>query len=671
MTRGEIFDKLGCSSDVELLEHLPVRYDPMTPTPEREQAFLSDGERVRLRVQIDDVKPNLKAGIILFSGRGMATGKLYTFMVYRQMFYLNRIAKERRILVVGNYSSKRKRIMVRGIYELDSPFVKAGVKPVYRLPKEVSPSVFESQLKRILNSDSMLYVKDVLPKKIRNRYRLVNRAEAFRRVHFPRDEKDLEGGLRVFRYEECLSYCTNSRANRMYLSALKKGDYREVDISELNALVKKLPFKLTEDQVRAVRETVGDMNSGRVMFRLLEGDVGTGKTVVALFALYANYLRGGQGILVAPTLALAQQHYETACSLLEQVGMRVGFLSSGMRVSQRREVLQGISRGNIDVLVTTQAGSGKEVEFARLTLAVIDEQQNFGVNQRAELISKGGAVDTLMMTATPIPRTLARVESGDMDITELRHFPGGAPRRVDTRVCTSDDKLLDSAVNQALRANRQVFVVVPRIEETSIVSDEMGEKVSAKEVYAEYCERYGADRVQLLHGRMKAADQERILAAFKDGSRPILVSTSVIEVGMDIQSAGLMIVYSANLFGMSALHQMRGRIGRNGKFALAIFVYDGSEEDSRSRLEYLASTDDGFSIAQYDAQHRGIGSISGFNQSGSSSLAVADFVGQTAMLECAVKDAEEILDGISSDPEYSDYARAVIGEEGIKDAILG
>ena len=660
--------KLGVSTDLELLEHLPVRYDPMTATPEIPMEAMSDGDRFRFRVEVTGVKTVQRAGLILFTAKGLYSGNVYNFSVYHQMFYLNRIAAGKQLFVTSVYS--RKRLSVRGIFELDNRFVRAGIRPVYHLPKDVSQSTFERVISDVLASQSMRYIKDVIPKNLLDRYRLIPRAKAFACVHTPLNVKQLKLGLRVFQYEECLAYCVTSQANRKYLSLLKKNVRKQIDIKSLNSLVKSCGYTLTTDQVTAVKEIVSDMNSERGMFRLLEGDVSTGKTLVALFALFANYLRGGQGTLVAPTQALAQQHYQSARSILEPVGMKVGYLASGMKAKERREILDGIKNGSIDVLITTQAGAGEEVSYRDLSLVVIDEQQNFGVSQRAQLVAKGGAVDTLMMTATPIPRTILKLSSGDMELSELREFPKGIVRDVHTKVVSSNDPLMEKAINKALERNRQVFVVVPRIEESSISSDEMGSNVSAKEVYETYVSKYGKDRVQLLHGRMKSEDQERILSGFSSNECPILVSTSVIEVGMDIQKAGLMIVYSANLFGLSALHQLRGRIGRDGSFALCLLVYDGREKDTREKLEYVADNTDGFKIALYDAKTRGTGSLSGFNQSGGSDLAVADFVGNQAMLECASKDAVEVLDRMSSVSEYGEYVRAVIQEKTIRDALL-
>lgn len=671
MTKPQIMDELGLSSDTELLEHLPNRYDDMTPTDEKDPERFHDGEKVRLIVNVVSVRTVLKAQLVFFSATGIHTGRRYDFFLYRQMFYLNRIATGRRIFVAGNWSVKRHRVSVQSVYETDNRFVRSGIKPIYRLPKDISQSSFEKAVERTLDSESVLYIKDEVPSDFVKKYRLLPRGKAFRCVHLPEDKEMLRQGLRVLKYEECLAYCLQMTANRRYLNILKKGALPNVDLKKLNVLAALLPFRLTSDQIKAIKEIVGDMNSDKVMFRLLEGDVSTGKTMVAFFSLYANKIRGGQGALLAPTAALAQQHYQNAIKVLSAAGLNVALLLSKTKASEKKKILAGLEDGSIDVLISTQAGTMDSVKFKKLALAVIDEQQNFGVRQRAALISKGVAVDTLMMSATPIPRTIAKISAGDTDLSILRQFPTGVERRVETKVVRSGDPLLKKAMEKALAAGKRIFVVVPRIEELAESTEETGVNVSAKEVYEKYRLDWGEDKVQLLHGKIKTETQESILASFRDGKKPILVSTSVIEVGMDIKEASLMIIYSANMFGLSALHQLRGRIGRDGGFSLALLVYDGNDAKAKEKLDFLASNSDGFEISLYDAKTRGTGSLSGFNQSGDSILQAADFVGDQVMFECASDDAKRILDQINQVPEYREYAEKTIGEKTIRDVLLG
>ncbi len=669
MTKTQIMAKLGAQSDLDLLEHIPARYDDMAPTIEKPADRYQDGEKARLHVKVLSVRASVRMQLIRFTAGGEVSDFRWNFIVFHQMFYLNRIAMGKELFVVAYYSARQRAFMVSGIYENDSRFVLSQVRPYYHLPKEISQSTFASVIDNILLSQYMMYVKDKVPSFFVDKYHLLPRDKAFRYIHAPANKKELALGIRNFKYEECLAYCLKIKANRRYVSLLKKNSLRTIDTQKVNELILSLPFKLTHDQVVAVREIVTDMKGPKVMYRLLQGDVSTGKTIVALIALYANWLRGGQGILFSPTTSLAQQHYANANKFLMGKGPKIGLLLSGMKAEDRRNVIRGLADGSIAILVATEAGISADVRYKNLTLSVIDEQQSFGVEQRAEMIAKGQAVDTLMMTATPIPRTVAIMKTGDMDLSELHQFPNGSKRLVRTQVIKSTDPILKKAIEQAVAKGRQVFVIVPRIDE-AVQGEEDSGKVSAKQVYEEYGKLYGFEKVQLLHGRIKASEQARILEAFKDKSKPILVATSVVEVGMDIKDAGLMIIYSANLFGLSALHQLRGRIGRNGHFALALLVYDGKDAKAQEKLEFLAHNNDGFAISEYDLKSRGFGSIGGLNQSGESDLALADFTTDYAMFKAGMGDADLILDKMALVPEFRDYAQLVIKEAPIRSALL-
>lgn len=668
MTKGQVMAALHVHDDLGLLEHLPARYEDLTPTLQKPLDRYEDRERVVILAVIEKVQTVLKAHMIRFIAKGIPSRVSYPCLVFGQMFLTSKIASGKFAVLVGRYAKRFHAVLVSAVYDKDSRFVKAKLKPIYKLPKDVSQSSFSFAISNILTQDNELLITDKVPSAFVKKYRLLPRLKAFSDVHEPDNVKDLTQGMRNFKYEECLAYCLKIVANKRVLSLRKKAQQKPIDKKAINALVASLPFKLTHDQIVAVQEIVNDMDSPAIMFRLLQGDVSTGKTIVALIALYANALRGGQGVLLAPTQALASQHYANAVSLLKGTKAHIGFLVSKMANDDRKRILNGVSDGSIDILIATQAGLTDRIHYRNLSLAVIDEQQSFGVNQRAALIGKGDAVDTLMMTATPIPRTIAKISNGDMSLSELHQFPSGTVRDVKTVVSRSDDPFIPKAINKALAAHRQVFIVVPRIEESAL--SEGSESVSAKEVYREYAKTYGADKTQLLYGKMKAEDQARIIQDFANGSKPILIATSVIEVGMDIKKAGLMIIYAANMFGLSALHQLRGRIGRNGAFALAVLVYDGDDPKAKAKLDFLAKTNDGFAISQFDYQSRGSGSLEGTNQSGMSDLMIADFVNDQNIFECAMKDANEILDNLKTNSEYRQYAESILGNDPVKDSIL-
>ncbi len=665
MNKFELLEKLQVSSDIEILEKLPSRYIDLSPLSD--DIFLGDGRMIRGCYQIYEVKTNRAHGIIRFGAKNSVNGISHSFIIYNQMFYLNRIATGKTLFIVGRYSARFKSIVVSAVYELSSWFVQSEIKPFYRLPGGIGQSYFMNVIDNILHSSLMQYIGNNVPDEFVKKYRLIPRRQAFKIVHQPDGKKQLQEGLRTFKYEEALAYCMKMEVNKRLRSIYKKGAHLSIDRNKMNALVKKLPFSLTKDQIQCTKEIMDDMDSSNVMFRILQGDVGTGKTAVALLSLFANTIRGGQGVLFAPTTSLAIQHYKNALSFYSGFNVKVGLLISNLKQSQKKKLLEELACGDIDVLISTQAGIEKGVTFKKLTLSIIDEQQQFGVDQRMTMMKKGDYVDTLMMSATPIPRTMSRIVFGDLDISELKEFPKGITRHVDTKVVNSQSQLISKAINRALEIKRQVFVVVPRID-----GDEEDEsnKLSAKEVYDDYVKEYGEDKVQLLHGRMKKDDQNEVLNKFRNNEKPILISTSIIEVGVDVQEACLMIIYSANYFGLSALHQLRGRVGRNGKNGLTLLVYDGDDDQAIDKLNYLATHTDGFDISQYDLKSRGAGDWAGTDQSGHDGLSVINFDKDRKIFECAMEDAKEILDNANSNEGFNLYKKKIIHNENLEKILV-
>lgn len=665
MNKFELLEKLQVSSDIEILEKLPSRYIDLSPLSD--DIFLGDGRMIRGCYQIYEVKTNRAHGIIRFGAKNSVNGICHSFIIYNQMFYLNRIATGKTLFIVGRYSVRFKSIVVSAVYELSSWFVQSEIKPFYRLPGGIGQSYFMNVIDNILHSSLMQYIGNNVPDEFVKKYRLIPRRQAFKIVHQPDGKKQLQEGLRTFKYEEALAYCMKMEVNKRLRSIYKKGAHLSIDRNKMNALVKKLPFSLTKDQIQCTKEIMDDMDSSNVMFRILQGDVGTGKTAVALLSLFANTIRGGQGVLFAPTTSLAIQHYKNALSFYSGFNVKVGLLISNLKQSQKKKLLEELACGDIDVLISTQAGIEKGVTFKKLTLSIIDEQQQFGVDQRMTMMKKGDYVDTLMMSATPIPRTMSRIVFGDLDISELKEFPKGITRHVDTKVVNSQSQLISKAINRALKIKRQVFVVVPRID-----GDEEDEsnKLSAKEVYDDYVKEYGEDKVQLLHGRMKKDDQNEVLNKFRNNEKPILISTSIIEVGVDVQEACLMIIYSANYFGLSALHQLRGRVGRNGKNGLTLLVYDGDDDQAIDKLNYLATHTDGFDISQYDLKSRGAGDWAGTDQSGHDGLSVINFDKDRKIFECAMEDAKEILDNANSNEGFNLYKKKIIHDENLEKILV-
>lgn len=644
MNIKELYSLLDLSKEEDLLRIFPSRYESLksssfTTTPANGQRFVFKG--IPLNVKCLNTA---KISIIRFQ-LDISYHKI-DCIVYNQPFYGIKLSSGKELCFVLYYSVARKAYIVYSIYDADSYYVMTGIKPVYNLPKGVSQSYFASSIRKVLSyPTSASYMVSSLPERLIKKYHLINEFDAYRFVHLPRDEKNLYEGLRVFKYEEALQYCVKALSLKKEMQAKKKNDSKPISHKAVNEFVRNLTFKPTTDQLAAIRDIILDMEKEEVMYRLLQGDVGTGKTLVAFVSLYGNCLRKKQGVLMAPTFELAMQHYENIQKMFQPYSIKVGFLAgNAMKAKERRELLQGLQIGEVSVLVSTTSVLSDNVKFADLGLVVIDEQQLFGVEQREKVLSKSGIADILMMSATPIPRTLSQIINADLDVSTLNQFPSGK-RNVETRVVQSMDPLIYKAIDKALLSQRQVFIVAPKI------SQGERETSSAKQVFDEISSRYPG-KANLLHGKIKKDSQDQIIKSFINNEKPILVSTTVIQVGIDVSSACLLIVYDANCFGLSTLHQLRGRIGRSGEYALAILVYDGDDKDALDKLHFLVSCDDGLKISEFDLKQRGSGSYAGTNQSGKSELMVCNFVDDLKMFECARKDASDIL----SDPKNSENA---------------
>lgn len=653
----EIYKELNINSEEELLSILPRRYEFLTPSALKSE--YNDKEKVILKGKLASSIQGIRSVSML---RFSIQCENYTYKAYifGQDFYKNIIKRDMQYLFIGRYSLKQKAFSITSIIRCDNEFAIRGIKPIYSIPKKVKQADYYKLIKETLFNPN-LEIKEVLPKFIRNKYRLESRKQAFIDVHLPVNSDSLKAGLRVFKYEEALKYALNSLCSKEYVKSLKKVIGEPINTNLINSYVKDLPYTLTHDQVVAIREIVNDMNKEVLMNRLLEGDVGTGKTAVAFAALYANYIRNFQGAFMAPTITLAKQHYENACNNFKKYGIKIALYDSSLPKKEKDKLALEISEGKIDIIIGTHSLITSTLNFYNLGLAIIDEQHRFGVMQRTNLAKKGESTDLLMMSATPIPRTLSKIMFNDIEVSTLNEFPSGG-RCVKTIVKKSSDEKVRQAVSWATRNNRQIFVVVPKIED-----DLLGKrKYSVKQVYDIYVDMIGESSVGLLHGKMKETDKDEIYAKFKKGEISVLVSTTVIEVGIDVPTAGLMIVYDANYFGLATLHQLRGRIGRDGNEAYAILLYDGDDDNALERLNFLKDNQDGSNIALYDLQNRGAGSYIGENQTGESDLKVANFVSDRQMFLAAIDDAKYIyehLDNLEFNVYYNKIRKEIYKTE--------
>lgn len=652
MTEKEIYARLDAASDLDLLTHFPKKYLDLTPSLKTE--INSPNKDIVLFGPIKSIK-SIKGSFSVIRFIISVYGKELHCVVYNQPFYSRLLSSNKNYLLVTKYKVKTDTYVVKTIIMENSEYIKSKIKPIYSLPSGVSQSSFSNLIHKILNRGS-LYFYDVLPTTLLDKYKLEPRCKAFYDVHFPEDRASLNRGLRVFKYEEALKYCLSTSILKRTRKTLKKLTSNNISYQDIKDFIQTLPFNLTHSQRVSLKEIIDDMNSNEVMYRLLQGDVGTGKTMVAALTLYANYLRKNQGVLLAPTQILALQHYESLTKLFSSTDIRIVLLTSKDKAKEKREKITAIENNEVDIIIGTHSVLSEKLNYANLALAIIDEQQNFGVAQRNSLINKGINTDILMMSATPIPRTLSKVINSDLDVSTLTDFPS-LKRDVTTKVIQSVDPLLFHAIDRALKIKRQVFIVAPKI-----VESENGKKVAVETIYGEMLQKYGEDNVALLHGRMKEEERNKIYSDFSSGKKLILVATSIIEVGIDVQKACLMIIYSASCFGLSSLHQLRGRIGRSGEPSLALLVHDDEDDvQGYESLSYLASHDDGAKIAQYDLSIRGGGSLTGTNQSGESELQVANFVLDHNIFEQAIIDSNIIMENLNN-PDFSRYYNEVLRE---------
>ena len=484
---------------------------------------------------------------------------------------------------------------------------------------------------------------DYLPEDVRDRYALPDLQEAMTLIHRPQTIEQAETARRRLVFEELfLLSCGLGRLRERRSSA---GGVPLRDLG-LKDFYRALPFSLTRAQMRAIEECCLDIASGRPLSRLVQGDVGSGKTMVAAALCWIAAHNGKQAALMAPTELLAQQHLQTLYPLMNKLGVSCGLLTGSMTPKQKKEVQAQIAAGEISVVIGTHALLSEKVQFSNLAVAVVDEQHRFGVNQRATLTQKGQNVHLMVMSATPIPRTLALLIYGDLDVSIIDELPPGRQKIESYAVGQNMRRRIDAFIDKQCRLGGQVYVVCP------LVEDGDSERVSAEHCAERLKQVLPHRRVGLVHGRSKAQEKDAVMQAFADGAIDILVSTTVIEVGVNVPNATLMVVEDADCFGLSQLHQLRGRVGRGTRQSYCIFFGADKGENAKQRLATLCRTTDGFAIAQADLEQRGAGDFFGTRQHGLPPLKLANLAGDTRLMAGAKQAADDIL---RLDPDLEEH----------------
>ena len=650
---AERFEKLGILTLSDLLCHYPRRYLDFSKPYSIAEAPADTECVVKAEVF---AKPG---GRILPGGRRMERITAGDDVSSLEITWFNNPYAAQKLELGQEYyfqgivtGGMLRRQMVNPQVRTDAQVKSSPFEAVYPQTEGLTSSAIAKCVRQLLTHAELL--PDPLPSEMLKKYRLLSKADAVRAIHCPAAEEEAFAARRRLIYEELLVLQLGIGRMKNHGAASTGAPMKKADASPF---WESLPFSPTGAQRRAVEEILTDMSGETSMNRLLQGDVGSGKTLVAAAAIWACIRAGYQAALLAPTEILASQHAENLNRLLSPFGMRVALLTGGMKAAARRTTLAAIRDDEADLIVGTHAILSEGVEFARLGLAVVDEQHRFGVRQRGLLAEKAANPHLLVMSATPIPRTLGLLMYGDLDISILDELPPGR-KPVKTRCITGKKRAdLYGFLDREIDSGRQVYIVCPAIEDAG------GSGLNAvKSYYEDIAKAYLPDRrVGLMHGKLKPKEKAEVMDDFKSGRLDALVSTTVIEVGVDVPNATVMVIENAERYGLSALHQLRGRVGRGAAESWCFLVSDNASESVQKRLKFLCSTSDGFAVAQYDLETRGPGDFFGSRQHGLPTLQIADLMNDTRTLHAAQSEAVALLaeDPLLQRPEHALLARQV------------
>lgn len=632
-------NKLGIFTLKDLLYYFPRQFEDRNNL--KKIAQLENDEKATIKAVISSINTfSPKEGMTLTKIDVKDETGSAKLVFFNKTYIKNTFRPGDSILVFGKVKKRFNNLELTSCeleYLTNSPKNTCRFMPVYQLTYGVTNKEIMSIIKTVLE-DKELIIQEYMPQRIIEKYRLCNIDFAVRNIHSPSNKESLKIALYRIVFEELLIL-------QLGLFVFKSGRNKEngikFTISEsLKNIISSLPFKLTKAQNRALDEILNDMNSDKIMNRLVQGDVGSGKTVVALLALANCVLNGYQGALMAPTEILAGQHYISLTETLKDFGINVGLLIGSLTKKQKDTVLEQIKNNEIDILIGTHALIEDKVEFNNIGLVITDEQHRFGVMQRSRLSLKGINPDILVMTATPIPRTLALILYGDLDISIIDELPPGR-QPIETLAIEKSkrDRAYNNLVRREVESGRQVYIVCPLVEESEAI-----EAKSAVELVEELRAEYFSDlRLGLLHGKMKSSEKDEVMSNFKNREIDILVSTTVIEVGVNVPNATLMIIENAERFGLAQLHQLRGRVGRGSHKSYCVLIYDSKTDVCRQRMSIMEETNDGFRISEKDLEIRGPGEFFGTRQHGLPELKVANLFKHIKILKLAQQEARYIL----------------------------
>lgn len=648
--RAAKFEKLGIRTVEDLLFHLPVRYIDRSNPALLSAAKVEETGTFVVKVMGASFRKTRRGPLVQVLVADSSAQMVVVW--FNRPDLRGKFKPGEKLLVSGQVTFYDQMQMVNPFFERleENPdFFEHPIFAVYPLTEGLGAW----EVRRAVNQalDRLEHMPETLPEETLEKHRLPEITGALENVHRPQRMEDIEKGLRRLRYEELFYFQTLIGLRRRSLDKEAKGEPLRSDGFLTKAFLKALPFRLTGDQLKVIKEIEADISCSHPMHRLLQGDVGSGKTVVALYVMLAAADAGRQAAMMAPTEILAEQHYEGWKDTLEEIGAKPVLLTGSLKNTEKEKRRKIISKGKANVIFGTHALIEENVEFHDLALVVVDEQHRFGVMQRAALASKSEArPHVLVMSATPIPRTLTLSYYGDLDVSVIREKPKGRAERKTELTYESRKEGVYRWLQERSKQGDRAYVVCPLIDES-----EKLELSSAKETFDELSVRFGKERVALIHGRLKAADRARAMEGFRKGDVKVLVSTTVIEVGVDVPEATIMIIMHPERFGLAQLHQLRGRIGRGERASRCVLIMPrGLSPEARERLAFFANTEDGFALAEEDLKIRGPGQIMGRRQHGLPDLRIADLIRDSEFLLKAREDAFKILE---VDPELKNHPR--------------
>lgn len=615
----------------DLLEYYPYRYNVYKPNnisdAHDDETLLING-MIEPPIKVFFIKRNLNK----LSFKLNTEKEIINVSIFNRAFLKKNMIVGKTISVIGKYNKKSNSLVASDIKMV--PILKTTIEGVYHLNANIKRTNFKKIIETAVNNN--FFVSSLVPSYLAEKYNFVSKMSAVREMHFPKSIEALKQAKIFLIYEELFAFMLKMNYLKMSRNNNNEIDSKMFDEKKVNDFILSLPFKLTDDQLKAVEEIKCDFKSTSRMNRLILGDVGSGKTIVAFISLYMNYLAGFQGVLMAPTELLALQHYNNIISTFKNMNVNVCLLTSSTKKKDRLLILEDLKSGKCDILIGTHSVLNNEVVFKNIGLVITDEQHRFGVAQRKNLQYKGDMTDVLYLSATPIPRTLALTLFGDMDISQIKTKPANR-KQIYTKLYKNNEiKSVLKLMLDEIKNNHQIYVVAPLIEDEE-GSSSMENVISLKEKINVAFN--GKVPLEVLHGKLSAKEKEQIMNDFKLGIIKILISTTVIEVGVDVKNATMMVVFNAERFGLATLHQLRGRIGRNDLESKCLLVSDYDTP----RLKILEETNDGFLISEKDFELRGSGDLFGVRQSGDMSFKIANLASDFKILKQCDTDSKEFI----------------------------